>query len=334
MSATEHSPEYYNNQQLQNVIKILGTPRLDAIMKPYYQMYSNRNYKYGGCAGLNGFITSDIDVTMKQNCVTGIKYSMVSSWKVYEEDAPDITSVSCDDITMAAQIIEALRANKNEYTDVTVTCADNRWIIRSCPIVGISSTQLVMNSPVLCVNCDDPCSKETQCRTKGPTLILAPCSGYTCENDYKAIDVVTVFFKPLIATPGISKFIVTPSRDSVTINGTLTDRGVVYCGVFKNESDVNVQALLTQGSSATSSLSLTFDLVLDSLIPSSKYTFFCMTLSMDGSVKMLMEDILKTATSFETLCCKQGTVINSSLYFFLIIIITIVFFISDRIDEV
>lgn len=312
MSETEHSPEYYNNQQLQNVINILGAPRLDAIMKPYYQLYTNRKFTYGGCAGLNGYITSDLDVTMRQNYVTGIRFSMVSSWKVYEEDAPEITSVSCDVNSTAARIVNALSANKNVYTNVTAMCGENKWIVRSCPMIGISSAKLVMNSPVLCVNCDDPCSQDTQCRVKGPTMILASCSSYTCDNDYKAIDVVTVFFKPIVATPRIRKVTATAARDSVVVNGTLTDKGVVYCGIFKNESDVNIQALIMQGNSATVTSSLTFNLALESLIPSSNYTMYCMTVSIDGSVKMLMKDILKTSTSFKTLCCKQGNYYHPS----------------------
>ena len=169
---------------------------------------------------------------MKQNYVTGISYSMVSSWKTFEDDVPDIISVSCDDDSKAAQIVDALTTNKNLYTNTTVTCADNRWIVRSCPMIGTTSAQLVMNIPSLCVNCYDPCAKTTQCRVKGPTLILAPCSSYSCDNDYKAIDVINILLRPTKATPSIIELIVTPERDRVAINGTLSEKGIVYCGMF------------------------------------------------------------------------------------------------------
>ena len=306
LSTTLHPPEYYNNQQLQNIIKILNAPRADATMKAYYQMYTNRNYNYGGCQPLSGYITSEVDVTMIQNNVTGIRFSTVSSWKIYESDTPPITTVSCEISNKAYLIVKALAANKNMYTNITVSCQGNSWIVRTCPMMGLTSTSLVASSPVLCVNCNDPCSKETQCRAKGPTLVLAPCSGYVCDNDYKAIDVLSVFFKPFKASPSITQLIVTPGRQNVTVSGNITEHGIVNCGIFANETDVNIPAINVQGNSAIVSSSLSFTLVIDSLIPSSPYNLYCMTKSIDGDVAMLLEDILTTATNFTTQCCKQG----------------------------
>ena len=68
----------------------------------------------------------------------------------------------------------------------------------------------------------------------------------------------------------------------------------------------------------------TFELAIISLIPSNSYTLYCMSLSYEGDVNMLLEDVLKTATNFKTLCCKIGIIITIIIIIVVVVIVIVI----------
>ena len=178
-------------------------------------------------------------------------------------------------IKIVKKIVNVLAA-VDDTTSLNETCEGHTW-----------KAELCGKSPVLCVDCIDPCSNSNS----DMALVLSPC--HNASSVRNIIHLLSIDYVPPKPAPTFN--ISHDIRNTSVINQIrLSDRGVVSCGIFSsNTPPKSINEIYLQNRIINvMSMNSTTEMTITGLQPASQYYLYCSTTSTDNVV-MKWDDVLE-----------------------------------------
>jgi hypothetical protein len=180
------------------------------------------------------------------------------------QDNLSYQNASCNDMKIVKRIVDVLTGS-SETKEATETCQNNIWKGKVCG-----------PRPVLCVNCNDPCSVSHK------DLAISPCI-LGASNDSNVIHILSIDY---ITPKPAPTYVITPtsSRSNVSLDIQLSDNGKIACGLFgQYDTPQSINSILIQNNVLNvmnENQKIKMDIV--SLQPASQYYLYCTTTSTDN----------------------------------------------------
>ena len=271
-------------------LKLLNTSSL------FYQELTINGVLYAGeCPQFQSFISGDLVSSNILQTPVSIRLETVTN--IYTSV---IYSAICSTPTAVNGIISSL-ANPST-SGSKIYCNGNYWNAKLCG-----------GASFLCVNCSDPCSS-FGCSQANP-FYLGPCgSSYgSCSSMDSSTRTLRIDYRNRFSVPSILDLQLNVSSTSLGVTIKLSSTGFVYCAVYAgNEKPLKVSSIFYQNNYALFDLNSVDIQILD-LYPGSVYSLYCATKNFYGN-EMEYTDVLRSAITFETLCCKIVSVSLQARY--------------------
>ena len=245
----------------------------------------------GGCSSWNSFLSqlNVQSVTRRAVAVTSTTVTSLVSTATNASVACLTPATVANIINMMGSVFGDPSTKAATFTCPTSSTRGHTWSIGSCAA-----------APALCVDCQQQQLSVLQS--------LSPCSVLNClyagtvPQYAGVVRVFVVEFRAKQPAPRILKIAAVPSTKSIAVTVTLDANGLVYCAALVKPPSSYQTILLANNAQA--SVGNQSSLQLLSLIPSTAYQIYCLSVSTDG----VQSQIVSGASAVSTLCCKVITV--------------------------
>jgi sugar lactone lactonase YvrE len=277
-----------------------------------------------GCNSWKKFISGDLaELSIVQNSdfvriITKKYYSSIQ-----DDISPliNISSLTCNKLSESSDIVHNIVNGNNDV----VNCSDSDdptlfhlWSTKSCSSSSIPSYPL-------CIDCPDNITDVSA--NNNLYTAFSPCSS-SCDYDslnfnslsnsryFGIIRIMEVKMHEPQPAPLIKNIsIVSFDKVSASIDIKLNYDGLVYCSLINLLTDAVPKLTNDLTNSLNSNYNFSSNNITTinfySLVPSTDYNVYCMTISKEN-VQSLFTDVLSNIVQFTSQCCKQITIDLSS----------------------
>jgi hypothetical protein len=275
------------------------------------------NYSDSRCPNWNSFVGDSMQLPVPSMGFDALSIKTV----VYDFKTQTISGnryFTCSNGKIVTEIVNSLLYS----TSLTRRCDNHTWTVQACAF-----------GPSLCADCginDESCVLEETCPSPLSIFPMSPCNECAYNASYLSFyHLVRFNISTKLQSPQFNGDIkvISSTRDSVTVNASITGPGTIFCNGLVSDSPaqlyLNTVTTIKSGNyfadafisttgfgsgysafQAATSTEYNATVVVAGLTAMTNYSIYCYVQGSDGTT-MSIEEVRQTAITAETKCCKQ-----------------------------
>ena len=286
-----------DSSQLSRYIIALSSDQQQQFLASYAKVTTFEELNVGGSAVLGGCDSWSSylygQTLLDQYYYLPVVVDLISFYGNYSDYNLSYSHHRCTERSVVVQILSSLTSLSTVAGSV-YNCSSHLWVVKTC-----------FSYPRICIDCDDPC-------ILSPSMGVASCSLPAATNQTYGF-ILTVGFSTFgSVAPRISILGYSSTSSSIQIEAGLSKEGLLYCAAYGENllQPTTTEQVIQQSFSSNVSTTLAVVVIAD-LTPVTAYTVYCVSISLLGSVTSYA-DMMKSAISVTTRCCKQISIVMST----------------------